>query len=104
MRDGEPLPEDVMVRTLAGVAGHGTYEAHVTIDAADDATRERFRARCRELGVKPVLIDLPEGVTPSQPMTSSYHRGTVGEAAAAVAEVVRGVRAAGFAVTRVKLE
>lgn len=104
MGEVELLPEDVMLRTLTGVPGHGTYESHVTVRAADEATRERFKTLCRELGVKPVLIDLPEGVNPSQPMTSSYHRGTVEEAAAATAGLVRAVRAAGFAVVRVKLE
>lgn len=98
------LPEDAMLRALAGVAGHGTYEAHITVEAPDDAARERFRETCRAIGVKAVLIDLPEGVTPSQPMTSSYCRGTVEQAATATAEIARRVRAAGFLVRRVKLE
>src|SRR6516225_4925877 len=102
MHDEKALPEDVMVHTLLGVVGHGTFEAHITITAKDDETREQFRSRCNELGVKPVLIDLPEGVTPSQPMTSSYHRGTVEEAAKAAAELARAVRAGGFTITRVK--
>jgi hypothetical protein len=104
MHEDTPLPEDAMVRILARVVGHGTFEAHITITAKDDETREQFRSRCHALGVKPVLIDLPEGVTPSQPMTSSYHRGTVEDAAKAAAELTRAVRASGFAVTRVKLE
>jgi hypothetical protein len=104
MHDEKALPEDVMVHTLLGVVGHGTFEAHITVTAKDDETREQFRSRCHELGVKPVLIDLPEGVTPSQPMTSSYHRGTVEDAAKAAAELTRAVRAGGFAITRVKLE
>src|SRR5262245_38654521 len=104
MSQSDLLPEDLTVRTLAGGIGGGTYEAHVTVEAADERARERFRALCGELGVKPVLIDLAEGVTPSQPMTSSYHRGTVEEAASAAAELTRRVRAAGFPVSRVKLE
>lgn len=104
MSEPEVPPEEAMTRALSGVSGHGTYEAHITVLAADAAERDRFTATCRELGVKPVLIDLPDGVTPSQPMTSSYHRGTVEEAATAAAGVARGVRATGFAVTRVKLE
>ena len=51
-----------------------------------------------------MLIDLSEGVTPSQPMTSSYHRGEVQTAAEAVAALTRRLRAAGFPIVRVKLE
>lgn len=99
-----PLPEDVMVRSLASRACVGTFEAHVTVEAADPADRERFRELCAELCVKSVLIELPAGTTPTQPMTGSYHRGTVQAAAAEVVAVARRLRAAGFAVTRVKLE
>lgn len=103
MADDAPLPEDVMVRSLASRPGGGTFEAHVTVEA-DPADRDRFRTLCAELGVKPVLIELPAGKSPSQPMTGSYHRGTVQAAAGEVAAVARRLRAAGFAVTRVKLE
>ncbi len=98
------LPEDAMLAALAGTTNRGTFEAHVTTSATDEAARDRFQTVCGELGVKAVLIDLPEGVTPSQPMTSSYHRGEVRAAAEAVADLARRVRAAGFAVLRVKLE
>jgi len=104
MGDTEPLPEDAMVRALALRACDGTFEAHITIDATETAERERFRVLCRELGVKPVLIELPAGQTPSQPMTAAYHRGSSHAAAQEVAEVARKLRGAGFRIARVKLE
>ena len=42
-------------------SGSGTFEAHVTVEASDPTERERFRNTCRELGVKPLLIELPAG-------------------------------------------
>jgi len=65
--------EQDLIQRLQGVTSSGTFEAHVTVTALAD--RERFQAICANLGVKSVLIELPEGSTPSQPMTSSYHRG-----------------------------
>lgn len=104
MPDAELLPEDVMVRALAGRPGGGTFEAHVTVEAATPEARARFRSLCDGLGVKPVLIELPAGKTPNQPMTGSYHRGTVQHAAEEVAATTRRLRSAGFPITRVKLE
>ncbi len=97
-----PLPEDRMLAALVDRPGYGTFEGHVTVAA--DGSVEDFRAACTGLGVKPVLIELPHGETPSQLMTAAYARGELAEAAARVAAVARGLRAAGFAVERVKLE
>lgn len=99
-----PHPEDAMLQALAGAAGHGTYEAHVTVAAGGTADRDRFRAACADLGVKAVLIELPDGEARSQPMTASFHRGDLADVAAEVAGVARRLRAAGFPVRRVKLE
>jgi hypothetical protein len=98
------VPEQELVDRLRGYASRGTFEAHVTVQAPDLASRERFRAACAELGVKSVLIELPQGVTPAQPMTSSYHRGDLDAVTAEVAGIARHLRREGFAVTRVKLE
>jgi hypothetical protein len=98
------LPEDLMLRALAGRPVSGTFEAHVTVAADGPAERDRFRSLCGALGVKPVLIELPAGESPSQPMTGSYHRGTVESAAREVAVLAHTLRAAGFAISRVKLE
>ena len=97
-------PEEQMLAALADTQNRGTFEGHVTTRATDDDARARFQAVFGELGVKPVLIDLPDGVEPSQPMTSSYHRGDVLRAAAELADLARRLRGRGFPVVRVKLE
>lgn len=97
-------PEHHMLEALRDVPITGTFEAHVTTTADSPDDRERFRDLCRELGVKCVLIELPEGETRSQPMTASYHHGPLSEVTAQVADLAREVRDAGFPVVRVKLE
>ena len=97
------LPEQDMLDTLRTTPGRGTFEAHVTI-TADLSERERFRRTCADLGVKCVLIELPQGATRTQPMTSTYHRGDLADVTREVAALAGAVRAAGFAVSRVKLE
>ncbi len=96
--------EQDMIERLRAHTGKGTFEAHVTVEAPDRPARERFRALCAELGVKCVLIELPEGSTRSQPMTSSYHRGELPVVVEEVASVARSLREQGFAATRLKLE
>jgi hypothetical protein len=98
------LPEEDMLARLARQTGSGTFEAHVTVEAADLAQREQFRSVCDDLGVKCVLIELPAGVTRSQPMTSTYHRGELVEVLGEVAGLTRTLRQRGFAATRVKVE
>jgi hypothetical protein len=93
-----------MIERLRDNACGGTFEAHVTTEATDPAARERFRTLCRELGVKCVLIELPEGEVRSQPMTASYHSGDLPGVLDEVAALSRAVRAAGFPVKRLKLE
>jgi hypothetical protein len=97
-------PERDLIERLRGLSCRGTFEAHVTVEAPDAATRERFRELCAALGAKCVLIELPEGVTRSQPMTATYHRGEVAAVSEEVAALSQAVRDAGFDVTRVKLE
>lgn len=98
------LPEDDLLHRLAMATCAGTFEAHITVQAEDLCERERFQSLCREMGVKCVLIELPEGVTRSQPMTASYHRGPLADVLAEVAALSRKVREGGFAVSRLKLE
>jgi hypothetical protein len=98
------LPEDDILQRLANTTCEGTFEAHITIHADDLRERGRFREFCREAGVKCVLIELPEGVTRSQPMTASYHQGKLAGVLAEVAALGRRVREGGFVITRLKLE
>jgi hypothetical protein len=98
------VSEQDMIDRLRGQAGRGTFEAHITVEADDLDERQRFQSVCDELGVKSVLIELPRGVTRSQPMTSTYHRGDLGEVIEQVAGLARSLRERGFSVTRLKLE
>jgi hypothetical protein len=104
MDESQSFPEETMICRLAGRTCVGTFESHITISATDELSHERFRETCCEIGVKAVLIELPTGRSPTQLMTGAYHRGNVQQASADVASMVRRLRAAGFAVTRVKLE
>ncbi len=97
-------PTHDMLTALAGVAGVGTFEAHLTVTLAGADELTRFRTACASLGVKCIVIELPHGQVPTQPMTSSYHKGTVQQAAAEVAALAHALTAAGHAVSRVKLE
>jgi hypothetical protein len=99
-----PLAAQDMIDRFRGQAGSGTFEAHVTVEAADLGQRERFRAVCAELGVKCVLIELPAGISRSQPMTSTYHRGELTEVVREVAALAQTLAERRFAVVRVKLE
>jgi hypothetical protein len=99
-----PLPAQDMIERLRGQPGNGTFEAHVTVDAVDLDERERFRAVCAERGVKCVLIELPVGITRSQPMTSTYHRGELAGVVQEVAVLAQALAERGFRVSRLKLE
>lgn len=77
------------------------FESHLTV-AATELTA--FQAACAALGVKCVAIDLPAGHTPLQPMTSSYHRGTLASVQGEVAALARELTGRGFSVRRLKLE
>jgi hypothetical protein len=52
------------------------YEAHITVDCNDE---ERFRARCKELRLKPLSIELSHGLHKVQFMTSSFLKGAFGD-------------------------
>ncbi len=80
------------------------YEAHVTVAARDRATVARFGETCRALGIKSILIELPEGATPAQPMTATHHRGPFESALAEARSVASRLTEAGFEVVRVKVE
>jgi hypothetical protein len=103
MRQGTN-PEDALQPCLEQAPYEGAFESHVTVEAADLAARERFRGICDQLGVKCVLIELPEGATRSQPMTACYHHGAMASVLAEVEAICRELRGAGFVITRVKLE
>lgn len=89
----------------AFVRGDGTpgyFEAHVTVKPCD---MERFAATCSQLQVKCLHIVMPETTAQhEQPMTGSYHLGTLSQAREQVLELARSLVREGFEVTRTKLE
>ena len=93
---------------LRGRSFGGAFEAHVTVrlpDASVDAgAAARFRAACDRLGVKCVMIELPEGEHAAQPMTASVHRGGLREVQDEVHDLARALVADGFEVVRTKVE
>jgi hypothetical protein len=82
----------------------GTFEAHLTVRPDGPERREAFRRLCAGLGVKCVLIELARGVSRSQPMTASYHRGPLAEVLEEVEALHARLWEGGFPVVRVKLE
>lgn len=89
---------------LRGRTTPGTFEAHVTVASLDAARMDAFRAACRELDVKCISIELPEGETRAQPMTASFHRGELLDVQREVVAIARELVRRGFVVTRTKIE
>lgn len=82
----------------------GAFETHVTLGFSRDADEERAREWARRAGVKYTRIVLDRGERPDQPMLTAYGRGTLDTRRAAAGAMVAELRAAGFAVARVKIE
>lgn len=89
----------------AHVRGDGTpgyFEAHLTVKPCDMTA---FAATCAKLEVKCLHIVMPETTAQhEQPMTGSYHLGTLSQAREQVLELARALVRDGFEVTRMKLE
>ena len=77
------------------------FESHLTV-AATELTA--FRAACVALGVKCVIIDLPAGQWPLQPMTSCHHRGSLPAVRQQVQALAAELTRRGFSVQRAKIE
>jgi hypothetical protein len=82
----------------------GLFESHVSVEARDVQTLERFRETCAEVGVKCLLIELSRGVTRSQPMANSFHHGTFQQARSEAMDLAKFLAGRGFPVLRVKIE
>lgn len=82
----------------------GAFEAHITVSARSEEDLRRFRAFCDAAAVKCIFIELGRGAEPFQPMTASYHHGTLRQAREEVQAMARALAADGFDVTRLKLE
>ncbi|KST63868.1 hypothetical protein [Mastigocoleus testarum] len=82
----------------------GTFEAHITTKADDLASLEKFNSLCEALKVKCVSIELPQGVTCSQPMTASYHHGSLKNVLQEVNAIAQKLANRNFEVNRIKIE
>lgn len=82
----------------------GTFEAHITVSTVDLGEREKFHRLCINLGIRAILIELPQGVMRSQLLTASYHHGQLKNVLLQVHELAQKLFTAGFAVTRIKIE
>lgn len=82
----------------------GTFEAHITIKADNLAIREKFNLLCQNLNVKCVFIELPQGLTSSQPMTASYHHGTFQDVVQQINQIAQSIINENFEITRIKIE
>jgi len=80
------------------------YEIHITVK---DANKELFKRRCKELGVKPIILDLQQndGKTVFEDvMTSSKHFGNNSSAYAEMERIYTGLILEEFFVVRRKIE
>ncbi len=82
----------------------GEWETHITVALAASTDWTRFKRWCDERELKSVFIALERGQTPLQPMLTRESRGTFATQLKAANALQRECEAAGFAVTRVKLE
>jgi hypothetical protein len=80
----------------------GLFESHLTVEPTDDD--ERLRALAARHGAKYTRIVLDRGSSPDQPMVTVRGRGTLDEQRALTADWTRRLRAAGFSVSRAKIE
>ena len=78
-----------------------TFELHITVDQT--VNLEAFKWFCYTAGIKALVIDLGVGVA-MQPMTCSRVAGSFAQATLGAAKLRTALEAAGFTVTRVKLE
>jgi hypothetical protein len=86
------------------MSGTAEYETHVTVDLANATQMPRLRNWADAEGLKCTHIVLDCGRSPSQPMLTWHGRGSLGEQQAAAEATCCALAAAGFAVSRVKIE
>ncbi|EGG24920.1 hypothetical protein DFA_03165 [Cavenderia fasciculata] len=100
---------DVVYFKMANVARdheyNGLFEIHITVHHDGSQARlETFKQVCETIKCKPVFIELPKGDSPTQMMTSSYHRGSMLELQILAYKLARELTSNQYQVTRVKIE
>lgn len=76
------------------------YEIHVTVERVDDI--EKFKSVCKELGVKPIVLDLNDKMI--DVMTSSHHYGNNNSSLKEAKRISKGLCENGYNVLREKIE
>lgn len=79
------------------------FEVHVTTAPLESGRLQAYRAACRELGVKALVIELAPGV-PVQPMTCLRVLGTPETALQAAQHLGAALETQGFPTWRIKIE
>lgn len=105
-----PLLE--LAQSLRGRDYGNLFEVHVTVKTlADENARTTFQKHCSDLSefgfpasVKPVLIENESGEIPTQMMTASYHRGTLGDVHLQAFRLSQALVRAGYVISRTKIE
>jgi hypothetical protein len=82
----------------------GDFETHITVVATDDGQIPALRKWAADHGLKCLHIVLDRGLTRSQPMLTRHGRGTLSEQRTAANNVYEALMAAGFSVSRIKVE
>jgi hypothetical protein len=84
---------------------NGKFEIHITVDPKNGV--ENFKEFCKNekgIRIKPVLIELPYGESPTQLMTSSHVKGTFANAFQRMKTIEKILEEHGFGIWRSKIE
>lgn len=82
----------------------GEFETHITVNLSQSEQWEYFAKWCQSRDLKCVHIVLERGLTASQPMITRHGTGTLAQELGKARELRRECEAAGFTVSRIKLE
>lgn len=99
-----PSSRDDWRADSAIAAQAGVYEIHLTTSPIATQALATFGEQAKQLGTKPLLIELSRGLHPLQPMLTFEHAGELGSAMARAQDVAAGAEAMGHTVCRCKIE
>ena len=85
-------------------SGHARFEVHLTTGPIATQDLPAFEELARQLDTRALLIQLPEGQYPLQPMLSFEHEGELGVALAHAGEVAAKAERMGYPICRCKIE
>lgn len=80
------------------------YELHLTVNCRTQEDYSAFETLCASIGIKCIQIMLPNTEVEHHTITGSFHRGTVEKVFSEAKGISNQLAAAGFPVTRIKIE